>query len=110
MCSESYSRTNPVSKGGTAMPRALLLHLRSPVVAAMRKLGEDVRNTRIREPFPALCPPAGQCSAFLDGRPTFFDTGHVSGYGNRLLFPLFRDFIKDVPGAITVAAAAGRSR
>ena len=109
MCSESYSRTNPVCKGGTAMPRDLLLHLRSPVVAAMRKLGEDVPNTRIWDPFPVLCPPADQCSAFLDGRPTFFDTDHVSGFGNRLLFPFFRDFVAEAPGGVTVPAAAGRS-
>lgn len=99
MCSESYSWSNPVCKGGTSMPREELLHLRSPILAAFRRLGDTVPNTRVWDPFPLLCPPADQCSAFRNGRPTFFDTDHVSGYGNRLLFPSFRDFVLDVAGS-----------
>ncbi len=37
------------------------------------------------------------------------DADHVSGYGNRLLFPFFRDFVTDAPGAIAVPGVAGRS-
>jgi peptidoglycan/LPS O-acetylase OafA/YrhL len=102
MCAESYSWSNPICSGGTSMPRDLLLHLRSPVVAAFRKLEDKVPNIGIWDPFPLLCPPGDQCSAFHNGRPTFFDTDHVSGYGNRMLFSSFRDFISGV-------AAAGRS-
>lgn len=107
MCSESYSWSNPVCKGGTSVPREELLHLRSPIVAAFRQLQDTVPNTRVWDPFPLLCPPADQCSAFRDGRPTFFDTDHVSGYGNRLLFPFFRDFVLDAAGSDLARAAMG---
>ncbi|MDB5758083.1 MAG: acetylase [Burkholderia sp.] len=104
MCAETYSWSNPVCKGGTSMPRDLLQHLRSPVVAAFRKLQDTVPNVGIWDPFPLLCPPADQCSAFQNGRPTFFDTDHLSGYGNRMLFTSFRDF---VTGAVGTGAPHG---
>lgn len=98
MCAESYRWSNPIRRGGTSMPRDLLLHLRSPVVAAFHKLQDTVPNIGIWDPFPLLCPQVDQCGAFQNGRPTFFDTDHVSGYGNRRLFPSFRDFILGVRG------------
>jgi hypothetical protein len=38
--------------------------------------------------MPLLCPHTN-CSAYLEGRPLYFDGDHLSGHGNRLLYPAF---------------------
>lgn len=92
-CAESYNRTNPICHDGTSINRMEMEQLRAPVLASLEQLSRSVPNVSIWDPFPLLCPPADQCSAFLNGKPLFFDGDHVSGYGDRLLLPSFRSFV-----------------
>jgi SGNH domain (fused to AT3 domains) len=38
---------------------------------------------------PTLCS-ASSCNAFENGKPLFYDGDHLSGYGNDVLYPVFR--------------------
>ena len=55
---------------------------------------------RILNPLPALCA-GGRCTASLNDRPLFYDHGHMSEYGNKLLVPMFME----VFGVTHMAAA-----
>jgi peptidoglycan/LPS O-acetylase OafA/YrhL len=88
-CAEGYERTNPICRDGTMVDREELEQLRKPAMDALDKLATTIPDVSLWDPFAILCPTGPNCSAFLDGRPLFFDGDHISGYGNRLLFPSF---------------------
>ena len=93
-CAESVNRTNPACRDGTDIDRAELEALRKPALDAYRSLSGAAPGIRVWDPLPTLCPAGTRCSAFLDGRPLFFDADHVSAHGNRLLLPSFRAFLQ----------------
>ncbi|MCW3835780.1 acyltransferase family protein [Sphingomonas canadensis] len=88
-CSDWFNRGNPVCRGGLEVPREVLLRRREPVMAALRRLEREVPGVRVWDPFPILCPGA-VCSAFAGGKPLFLDGDHLSGFGNRTLYPALR--------------------
>ncbi|HEY5971256.1 MAG TPA: SGNH hydrolase domain-containing protein, partial [Pseudoxanthomonas sp.] len=94
-------------EGGLTMPRSDLETYRAPVIAAMQELTRQLPGTTIWDPLPVLCPTA-VCTVVHGNRPLFFDGDHLSGYGNRLLLPAFKQHIADVSGGIaTTASPAG---
>lgn len=77
-----------------AIDRDEFLALRAPVVQALKELAEGDDGVTLFDPGEALCPPAKECSAFLNGRPLFFDGDHLSAYGNEVLMPHFTAAMK----------------
>ena len=54
------------------------------------------KDLQIWDPFPILCP-GERLSAFDEnGLPVFYDGDHLSGHGNRLLAPSFRDKLLEI--------------
>ncbi len=86
-----------ICRGGLTVPRAELIERRAAVVAAMKQLAKQQTALSVWDPFPVLCP-ADPCRSQPDGRPLFFDGGHLSGLGNDLLYPNLRDTLLALRG------------
>ena len=93
-CAERYNRSNPACADGTDIDRGELDALRKPTLDAYRALADALPGLSVWDPLPVLCPAGTKCSAFLAGRPLFFDADHISAYGNQLLLPSFRAFLQ----------------
>ena len=93
-CVDRWTRSNEICAGGMAIDREEFLALRAPVVQALKELAAEDDGVTVFDPAEALCPPAAQCSAFLNGRPLFFDGDHLSAYGNEVLLPHFTAAMK----------------
>ena len=93
-CVDWWTQSNEICAGGMAIDRDEFLALRAPVVQALKELAEGDDGVTLFDPGEALCPPAKECSAFLNGRPLFFDGDHLSAYGNEVLMPHFTAAMK----------------
>ena len=93
-CADWFNRENPICAQGFSMPRQLLDVFREPVLRSFAEISRQVPGVSVWDPYPILCPDE-QCSAWRDGQPLFLDGDHISGYGNKLLFPAFIGIIED---------------
>lgn len=93
-CVDWWSKANEICAGGAAIDRAEFLTLRAPMLRSLEELAKDDDGVTVFDPAEALCPEEPTCSAFMDGRPLFFDGDHISAYGNRVLFPSFMEAMK----------------
>ena len=91
-CLEWFNRDNPVCAGGFRTSRAEMARLRAKPLRVMARLSAEVGRIGIWDPMPILCP-EDPCGAILDGRILFNDWDHLSGNGNDLIYPSFRDFV-----------------
>jgi peptidoglycan/LPS O-acetylase OafA/YrhL len=96
-CADRYSASNPVCGGGLQMLKAELEQFRKPVMESINRLVAAVPGVTVWDPFPALCP-GTTCEAVVAGVPLFFDGDHISGYGNRVLLPSFRQYMVELGG------------
>ena len=95
-CSDWFNQHNPICQGGFAVPRQLMQQMRQPVLESMATLAKDFSNVYLWDPLPALCPEQ-TCDAFDEqGLPLFFDGDHLSGHGNRVLYPSFEQRVLDI--------------
>ena len=62
------------------------------VLATLAHMHATNEAVRIWDPLPALCT-RDTCSAKVHGKPLFFDSDHLSAYGNDVLLPFFIDFV-----------------
>ncbi len=86
-CSDWFNSRNSVCRG-FAEPRDSLLALQSQVRASIDELRVKWPSLIVWDPFIILCPD-GLCSTVSAEGSIFFDGDHLSGLGNRLLFPSF---------------------
>ncbi len=93
-CSDWFNRMNPACAGGLQMARADLEMLRAPQMALLADLAARYPALTVWDPLPLLCGPE-VCSAVEEGQPLFFDNDHLSGHGNRVLLPHFRQRLID---------------
>lgn len=100
-CSDWFNRHNPACAGGLSMSRADLERLRAPQMALLAELAAHHPSLTLWDPLPLLCGPQA-CSAVEDGEPLFFDNDHLSGHGNRVLLPSFRQTLIDIAADKTV--------
>jgi peptidoglycan/LPS O-acetylase OafA/YrhL len=91
-CSDWFNRLNPICDGGISIDRVTVETLRAPVLATQNQLQAALPGIFIWDPLPHLCDTT-KCDAFTAGRPLFFDGDHVSGYGNQVLYPSFKEAI-----------------
>jgi peptidoglycan/LPS O-acetylase OafA/YrhL len=89
-CADWYDAWNPACKNGLSVSRAEIDALRAPVLDAMRMALQYRPRASIWDPLPHLCTPQS-CEAISGGLPLFFDGDHLSGHGNDVLLPHFRD-------------------
>jgi peptidoglycan/LPS O-acetylase OafA/YrhL len=87
-CVDWFRRSNPVCRGGFAVPRQALLDLRAPALQDLRTLASSLPGATLWDPFPLLCP-GDPCTAYRNGRWLFRDQHHLTPYANRLLLPSF---------------------
>lgn len=62
---------------------------RHALVWAAQDQAHDECGAQILDPLPWLCDDT-QCSALKNGRPLYYDSHHLSEFGNRFLVPMFQ--------------------
>jgi peptidoglycan/LPS O-acetylase OafA/YrhL len=92
-CSDWFNRMNPVGANGLTVSRAFLEELRAPILESIRDLAAGDERLLVWDPFPVLCRREVFSAYDEGGRPIFWDGDHLSGNGNRILEPSFRDFL-----------------
>lgn len=91
-CSDWFNRDSRGCQRGESLPRDYLENLRQPVMATLARMHAANEAVVVWDPLPALCE-RDTCSAKVGGRPLFFDSDHLSAYGNDILLPYFIDFV-----------------
>jgi hypothetical protein len=62
---------------------------------AIAEVTGRVNGAAVWDPFNTLCP-GSACAPTRDGKPLYFDGDHLSGYGNTVMLPAFRKFMRRV--------------
>lgn len=93
-CADWFNKSNPICKGGDSISREVIENYRAPILASYSELGKTI-PLDVWDPLPTLCGES-KCSAYKNGKPLFFDGDHLSGYGNKTLFPSFTRFVNSV--------------
>lgn len=98
-CSDWFNSGNPICDPGLTQKRSYLENLRQPVLDSMSSaLFEDAKVLlSIWDALPELCP-QDTCSAFLSGRPIYFDGDHISAFGNVVIYDSLKSHILQVLG------------
>lgn len=95
-CSDAFNRMNPVCAPGLTIDRTQLQSLRAAQMALLASLASEYPRLHVWDPFPLLCP-TRICSAYdQDGKPLFADADHLSGHGNRVLWPSFSKALVEI--------------
>ncbi|AVO48641.1 acyltransferase [Melaminivora suipulveris] len=94
-CSDGFNRISRFCEGGFGIPRETLLKARAPAMHSLQEVSARFDNVSVWDPFPILCPPENStCTPFDEtARPLFFDSDHLSGHGNDVLYPYFSRFL-----------------
>lgn len=87
--SDWFNENNPAVRAGFKIQRNFLLDYRRPIVESINELKSVFPDMIVWDPFSVLCPEE-LCDAFRNGKPMFFDSDHLSGYGNKVLYKSFR--------------------
>jgi len=95
-CSDWFNAENPACLAPREMAREEMEALRQPAVAAMQQVSQRTGAT-VWDPLPLLCGDKS-CAPRVDGRPTFFDGDHITGYGTTVVWPSFQKFMCQVEG------------
>ena len=65
-------------------------HERNAFIWAAQDATRDQCGVKILDPLPYLCLD-GRCHGAKNGRPLYFDSHHISEYGNKFLVPMFAE-------------------
>ena len=95
-CSDWFNKDNPIAANGLTIERDLLISLRGPAMESINKLLLKFNFLEVWDPFPVLCKDEVFSAYDENGLPIFYDGDHLSGNGNRLLAPSFRDKLLSV--------------
>ena len=94
-CADWFDRHNPMCQTGLVISRSDLLVLRRPIMDSLTRLSAQYSSVAIWDPFPVLCDTA-ICRAITESGPLFFDGDHLSNLGNRVLYPSFASFVRQI--------------
>tara|TARA_B110000967_G_C18367013_1_gene308684 strand:- start:180 stop:539 length:360 start_codon:yes stop_codon:yes gene_type:complete len=98
-CSDWFNQDNPICERGFYVEKSFLVDMMTPVVDSLKELNQKHDNLILWDNFSILCPDK-KCSAFdAQGKPLFFDGDHLSGHGNRVLYPDFKRVLKQIWGS-----------
>nr|WP_281367549.1 acyltransferase family protein [Sphingomonas chungangi] len=92
-CADPFNRISDYCRIGPDLPRSMLEKRAAPARALYAALAQP--GVYYWDPFPALCD-TPECHGYLDGRPLYSDTDHLSGFANDLLLPNFLQFVDRV--------------
>jgi hypothetical protein len=73
---------------------------------ALSKLKDEFPEISIWDPFYPLCP-GDQCSSWDADGPLFFDGDHLTGHGNQILYPFFRQSVENTWGNVPASEFTG---
>jgi peptidoglycan/LPS O-acetylase OafA/YrhL len=95
-CSDPWTATSAYCRlAPPEFNKSELLSMREPLLRKLRSLAAEQPRTEIWDPFPLLCQ-SDICSGIEGGRPLFYDTDHLSGYGNDVLVESFARDVLDI--------------
>ena len=91
-CADWYTSTNPVCSAGYEVSRILMEKMRAPVLENIEKLKSQISTLVVWDALPLLCG-KDVCSLFRNEKPIYFDSDHLSGFGNSILYEDFKEEI-----------------
>jgi peptidoglycan/LPS O-acetylase OafA/YrhL len=97
-CSDWFNKMNPIGANGLSVSRDFLEKIRRPVMESISALTDSHENLYVWDPFPVLCTSETFSAYDGKGEPIFWDGDHLSGNGNRILAPSFREFLVSLWG------------
>ena len=86
-----------------SIPIAQYQHRNGWLLAAQDEAKERC-GVKVLDPLPYLCRD-GRCYASKDGRALYYDHGHLSEYGNKLLVPMFEEVYRSIVAGDSKLAA-----
>jgi peptidoglycan/LPS O-acetylase OafA/YrhL len=93
-CSDWYTKFNPVCQAGSSVRLTFIKKLQQPSVELLTDLVNKNKNLLIWDPTLVLCI-NDECPAYMNTYPLYYDSNHLSGYGNEVLYPSFKLFLLD---------------
>lgn len=105
-CADWFNRGNNYCRPGWNVPLAEINARREAPLNALRQIATAVPGTMLWDPLPLLCA-HGRCDGYMHGKPLYYDTHHLSGYGNDLLLPNFRAMLDHVEASTVPNPAKG---
>lgn len=87
-CADWFNAGNPICRPGLRVSRAEFERYRRPVVDSFARIAARLPSVSVWDPLPVLCP-GDTCSTQRDARPLYFDSDHISAYGDWVLLPDF---------------------
>ena len=87
-CADWFNRNNDYCRPGWRVPRAEIERRRSRPLAALVSLQQHLPAIHLWDPLPMLCD-AHFCNGYRDGKPIYYDTHHLTAFGDELLLPDF---------------------
>ena len=92
-CADWFNRGNPVCHPPVKVDPQDLWQRMQDANAGIARIVAGMPDVSVRDPARVLC--KGQrCDGYRDGKPVYFDTDHLSAYGNDLLRPALLDMAK----------------
>ena len=101
-CTDWYSQNNPICSRGFNETREFMESFRKPTFESLTIIKDKLSNVTVWDPLQVLCTNE-KCSAYDGDLPLYFDGDHLSGHGNRLLYPSFKQHILSLVGHHTFA-------
>jgi SGNH domain (fused to AT3 domains) len=93
-CSDWFNKMNPICSSGNSISKRFLEDYRQNTMRALSKLKDEFPEISIWDPFYPLCP-GDQCSSWDGDGPLFFDGDHLTGHGDQILYPFFRQSVEN---------------
>lgn len=87
-CADPWTRNHPDCRADEP-DRDYLLERRARSLAFLQAVADRSTAIQLWDPYFLLCP-GKICNGYVDGKPVFFDTDHLSGYGNDVLYGSLR--------------------
>jgi peptidoglycan/LPS O-acetylase OafA/YrhL len=101
-CADWFNRMNPICSSGKSVSKRFLEDHRQETMRMMSKLKDEFPDVFIWDAFSRLCP-GDQCSSWDSEGPLFFDGDHLTGHGNQILYPFFRQSVENAWGSFTAS-------
>jgi peptidoglycan/LPS O-acetylase OafA/YrhL len=105
-CADWFNKMNPICSSDNRIPKRFLEDYRQNTMWALSKLKDEFLEISIWDPFYPLCP-GDQCSSWDGDGPLFFDGDHLTGHGNQVLYPFFRQIVENAWGNARASEITG---
>ena len=94
-CFDWFNEMNPVCSAGFSVKRDFIEKYRQPIVEEINKIKRDYPNISTWDPIFLLCNDM-ECNGKLNNHPLYFDSDHLSAYGNLILLDNFKKVIQEL--------------